>query len=64
MKKKSKYGLLKYIGISAIILAGGFLYQEYLYSVGGGYRMGEIQGIIYFIIFSIVYFILWVTEKR
>jgi hypothetical protein len=64
MKKKSKYGFLKYIGISTLILAGGFLYQDYLYSTGKGYRMWDIQAIVCFIMFSIAYFILWITEKK
>jgi hypothetical protein len=63
MKKKGKLGLI-YIAISTIILAGGFLYQEYLYSVGGGYQMWDLQAILYFIFFSILYAIYWVKETK
>ncbi|MCC7332191.1 MAG: hypothetical protein IT232_06240 [Flavobacteriales bacterium] len=63
MKKKGKLGLI-YIVISTIILASGFLYQEYLYSIGGGYQMWDLQAILYFIIFSILYAIYWIKETK
>ena len=63
-KKKRKF-LRNYIIISALILIGCNLYQEYLYSSGkGGYEMWDIRSVYYFILFSITYFIYWLIMRK
>ncbi len=56
-------GLVYIIG-SVVILGGGYLSQELLYILGGGYQMWDIISFFLFIIYSIVFFIGYLGSKK
>lgn len=61
---KPTFGLLKYLGITILIFIVGFGCEKIDEMRNEGYQMSDIFTYVIWIIFSFIYLILWLTEKK